>query len=280
MRLGIISVRKLLLSVSLVALAAAVPAATGVAPAQASVLTGVVAQQASPRMTGPQLLRSSQRALSVVAATAKKLPRETRKRSAPLLKAIKDADRALKDLDRAVKAKDSRALSKALTAATRAAGRLNSAYKRSKLKSRSMREGMRSFNASWEQTQSRLRGNAQPSASVAKANGRRIAATQQRLRGLAEQRRSSPSEYEELLFLLAALDRAQMLNRSPEWQWLAMLAMEEAFGWYGGYYDYMAAYQPDYYGYYQDDYLWWNGVSGYSTSIITTRSTAATTRPS
>ena len=79
--------RQLMLSVSLLALIGAVPAAAlAAAPAATPVVGGSAALAAlatSASLSGPQLLGKSQRALSVVAVSLKKMTRAERGRSAP-----------------------------------------------------------------------------------------------------------------------------------------------------------------------------------------------------
>ena len=136
--------RQLMLSVSLLALIGAVPAAALARPAAtaplaggSAVLAGLAASSAS--LSGPQLLGKSQRALSVVAVSLKKMTRAERGRSAPFVKAVRAADRALKAVRDAVARKDNKALGKAVSAASRAVGTLNSTYKRAKLKNRGVK---------------------------------------------------------------------------------------------------------------------------------------------
>ena len=256
--------RQLMLSVSLLALIGAVPAAAlAAAPASTPVVGGSAALAAlatSASLSGPQLLGKSQRALSVVAVSLKKMTRAERGRSAPFIKAVRAADRALKAVKDAVARKDNKALGKAISAASRAVGTLNSTYKRAKIKNRAVKEGMRAFNESWKLTQKRL-GGGKPTKDQRTANARRIGAMRRNLATRQESRRDRQDEYDELAYMIAVLDRALMLNRSDEYAWMALIAMDDFYGWYGGYYDYMVVYEPDYAQYYYDDYRYCSGIS-------------------
>ncbi|MFO1237929.1 MAG: hypothetical protein U1F24_13135 [Alphaproteobacteria bacterium] len=256
--------RQLMLSVSLLALIGAVPAAAlAAAPAATPVVGGSAALAAlatSASLSGPQLLGKSQRALSVVAVSLKKMTRAERGRSAPFIKAVRAADRALKAVKDAVARKDNKALGKAISAASRAVGTLNSTYKRAKIKNRAVKEGMRAFNESWKLTQKRL-GGGKPTKDQRTANARRIGAMRRNLATRQESRRDRQDEYDELAYMIAVLDRALMLNRSDEYAWMALIAMDDFYGWYGGYYDYMVVYEPDYAQYYYDDYRYCSGIS-------------------
>lgn len=256
--------RPLLLSVSLVALLAAVPSAALSASQLAAAAAGAqsAAARKTVKATGPELLKKTQRALSVTAAAVRAMPRAARSRSAPFVKAIGETDKALKAIGHAIGGKDKAKLAKAVSAASRAAGRLNATYKKAALKDSGAAEGMRAFNAAWPETLKRLGGTkAKATPQKARENARRIAA----LRGRAEAQRQragiTPGELEDLIYLIAALDRAFTLNRSPEYQWLAVCELDGVYGWYGGVYDYYAVYEPGYVAYYQEDYDYWRGVS-------------------
>ncbi len=224
--------------------------------------TAALSMMARAPMSGDDLLRQSQRSLSLVSVSMKRMTRADRAKSAPMLKAVKEADRALKAVKAATHSRDSRALARALSAASRAVGKLNSTYKRARLKDRNVKEGMRSFNAAWQQTQKRLQGaKGRGNKELARSNARRINAVKNRLVAQRDRRRDYRDEYDELVYLIAMLDRALYLNRYDDYQWQALATLDDCYGYYDGYYDYIVVYQPDYVSYYRDDYYYWNGVN-------------------
>ena len=255
-----------MLSVSVVALTIGIPAAAvsaTAAPVSDAVFnSAALSMMARAPMSGNDLLRQSQRSLSLVSVSLKRMTRADRAKAAPMLKALKEADRALKAVKTATGNRDSRALARALSAASRAVGKLNSTYKRARLKDRNVKEGMRAFNASWQQTQKRLQGaKGRGNKELARANARRINAVKTRLVAQRDRRRDYRDEYDELVYLIAMLDRALYLNRYDDYQWQALAVLDDCYGYYDGYYDYMVVYQPDYIQYYRDDYYYWNGVN-------------------
>lgn len=258
--------RQWMLSASVVALTIGIPAAAvsaAASPARdASFSNAALAMMARAPMNGNDLLRQSQRSLSVVSVSLKRMSRADRAKAAPMLKAIKEADRALKAVKTATSKRDNKSLARALSAASRAVGKLNSTYKRARLKDRNVKEGMRSFNVSWQQTQKRLQGaKGRGNKDLARDNARRINAVKRRLETQRDNRRDYRDEYDELVYLIAMLDRALTLNRYDDYQWQALATLDDCYGYYDGYYDYMVIYQPDYIQYYRDDYYYWNGVN-------------------
>jgi hypothetical protein len=263
--------RPLLVSVSALALICGLPAgllAANVAPgAQAASVTALMAaasNTAKPKKaaaSGADLLRQTQKSLAVVAATTKRLSRSDRKQAAPFVRAIGLSDRQMKAIKDAVARKDKKALAKAVSEASRIIGKLNSTYKLARIGDKRVAEGMRAFNASWNQTLKRLGGGkAKVTAESTKANGRRINAAKKRVvarKGQTQRR----EDLEQLALVIALLDEALLLNRSPEYQWMALARCDEAFGYYGGYYDYIAVYEPQYVTTVQEDYYYWNSVS-------------------
>ncbi len=223
--------------------------------------SGIVTMAASAaKASGGELLRKAQKALSVAVVSVKALPLETLATSAPFLKAVSDADKALAGVKDAVAKKDDKTLARAVSHAARAVGALNSTFKQAKIDDPKVKEGVRAFNAAWDKTLRRLGGAKPGTPQQAQDNGRRIAALPRQIAALQAKRAQDAADAEELAYLLAALDRAEQLNRDADLQWLALLALDEALGWYGGYYDYLATYRPDYASAWLDDYLYWNGL--------------------
>ncbi|MCC6918128.1 MAG: hypothetical protein IT548_02930 [Alphaproteobacteria bacterium] len=272
--------RPLLLSVSFLALAAGIPglaltAAAGPTPAGAlslapladgpSLVEPVAARQGSKtkqgKASGAELLRKTQTSLSVVATTTKRLSRADRSKAAPFVQAIATTDRQMKALKAAIASKDKKALAKAVSATSRVVGKLNATFEMSKIQDRKVHEGMRSFNAAWTQTLKRLGGaKALVTAESTRANARRINAVRTRIEGRRAQTQRR-EDLEQLALILALLDEALLLNRSADYQWMALARLDQAFGYYGGYYDYYAVYDPTYVVQFQDDYYYWNNVS-------------------
>ena len=261
--------RPFLISVSLIALMAGIPAAalasssaSGLPVAGSAALFAAAAKPAKgQKETGATLLRSTQRALSLVATSVKKADKASLNRSAPFLKAIKEADRALKALKDATAAKDAKKLSRAVSAASKAVGKLNSTYKRANLTNKNVKEGMRALNAAWPQTQKRLAGTPKKvTPATTKANSRRITAVKKRMEKQRQRPGIKKTELDELVYFIAELDRALTLNRSPEYQWEAIAVLDSCYGGYDGYYEYMAVYEPEEAAYYAEDVEYWESV--------------------
>ncbi len=223
------------------------------APAQAS--------RAPAAMTGDQLLQNTRKALSVVAVTTGKLSRAERARAAPFVRAQGDADRALRNLRGATRSRDERALTRALREATQANGRLNSTYRRSNIGDRRVREGMRALNASWDQTVRRFGAAGRGNPELARSNARRISAVRSRLEAQRVARSRDAQAVAELALMVAMLDRALLLNRDPRNQWYALVALDDVYGYYAGYYDYVVVYEPRYVEFFRDDFRYWRGVN-------------------
>jgi len=268
--------RPLLLSVSFLALVAGIPtlALTAAArPTPAGAISGSEtslvekiaarpgAEAKQGKASGAELLRKTQTSLSVVATTTKSLSRSARAKAAPFVQAIATTDRQLKALKAAVASKDRKALAKAVSATSRIVGKLNATFEMSKIADHKVREGMRALNASWTQTLKRLGGaKTLVTADSTRANARRISAIRKRV----EARKAQTQRQEDLAqfaLILALLDEALLLNRSADYQWMALARLDQAFGYYGGYYDYYAVYDPTYVVLFQDDYYYWNNVA-------------------
>ncbi|MFO0041641.1 MAG: hypothetical protein ACK55W_06835, partial [Pseudomonadota bacterium] len=200
-------------------------------------------------------------ALSVVAVTTGKLSRAERARAAPFVRAQGDADRALRNLRGATRSRDERALTRALREATQANGRLNSTYRRSNIGDRRVREGMRALNASWDQTVRRFGAAGRGNPELARSNARRISAVRSRLEAQRVARSRDAQAVAELALMVAMLDRALLLNRDPRHQWYALVALDDVYGYYAGYYDYVVVYEPRYVEYFRDDFRYWRGVN-------------------
>lgn len=248
----------LLATASVAALASLPAQASSVLPAGSAGLVAMATSAA--RASGGDLLRKAQKALSVAVVAVKALPLETLATSAPFLRAVSDADKALAGVKEAIAGRNDKTLARAISQAARAVGTLNATYKQAKIADPKVKEGVRAFNAAWDRTLRRLGGARPGTAQQAQDNGRRIAALQRQIEALKAKRAQEAADAEELAYLLAALDRAEQLNRNADMQWLALLALDEALGWYGGYYDYLATYHPDLAVAWLDDYLYWNGL--------------------
>lgn len=252
--------RRLLISASLAALVAwPAQATSSTALSGDSVALFGTAAAATQNATGAELLKKTQRGLSVALAAAKKLAQPARAKAAPFFKAVKKADKALKDLAAAVAKKDAKAVGRALSAAGKEVGALNSTFKHAKISDKATKEGMRAFNAAWNETVKRLKG-AKSTPEARKKNNRRISAVKKKVKDQRGKRSSNPAEDAALAYLLGLLDDAMAMNRSDDYGWYSNYLFDEAMGWYGGYYDYLGTYDPATAGLYLDDYGYWRSV--------------------
>ncbi|BCW89548.1 hypothetical protein sos41_27140 [Alphaproteobacteria bacterium SO-S41] len=253
--------RRLLISASMAALIAwpAGAAAPSALPAGYAALFAAAPAKATKNATGAELLKKAQRGLSVALTAAKKLAAPARAKAGPFFKAVSKADKALKDLAAAVGAKDSKALGRALSAASTAVGTLNSTYKRAGIKDKATKEGMRAFNASWTETVKRLKGT-KSNPETRQANNRRIGGVKRKVEDLRGQRSGNGAEDAALAYLLGLLDDAMAYNRSDDEAWYANYLFDQAMGWYDGYYDYLGAYDPATAGFYLDGYGYWRSI--------------------
>lgn len=246
----------LLASVSLVALLGLPAQAAPAVPASSAAL---MAAASSAKVTGSDLLKKAQKALAVALTSVKGLSADKLSTSAPYLKAISEADKALLAIKDAIASKDNAKLGKAVSEGAKAVGRLNSTYKKANIDDPKVKEGMRAFNKAWDKTLKRLGGAKPGTPQQAQDNGRRIAALNRQIADLKAKQAEQDAQ-DELAYLLDQLARAQELNRNPDYQWLALLALDEALGYYGGYYDYLAAYDPDLAVSWLEPYNYWNGL--------------------
>lgn len=251
--------RRLLVSTSLAALLVWPSGALTTAPVAEGAAALALAAPAAQNATGAELLRKSQRSLSVALTAAKKLDAKARKKAGPYFKAIERADEALKDLSAAIGAKNNAKLGRALSAATKAVGTLNSTYKHAAIGDKATKEGMRAFNASWTETVKRLKGG-KSTPETRQQNNRRIAGVKNRINDQRGRRSGNTGEEAALAYLLGLLDDAMMYNRSDDDAWYANYLFDQAMGWYDGYYDYLGAYDPATAGLYLDDYGYWRSI--------------------
>lgn len=247
--------RRLLISAALAALAG-FPLTSSIAGAEPA------ASAAKEKATGPELLRKTERGLAVAVTAASKLSKDKLAKAAPFLGDAGDAATALSKLADAVEKKDDQALGKAVSAASKAVGTVNAAFKRAAIADPAVKEGMRAFNASWDKTLKKL-GGKKGTPESRQANGRRIHAAKTKIDDLRKRRAGGGGNADEdamLAYILELLDNAYNLNRSDDYDWLALLGLDDAFGWYDGYYGYLNAYDPALAAYYADDYGYWNGL--------------------
>lgn len=222
------------------------------------------AAPAARKATADGLLVQAQKSLALTVASARRSPGIKTKAAGPFVKALGQADKAFKALRKAAASKRPKDFARALAAANRAVGRFNGAYRLSGLTDKPVKKSVGDLNKSWKAYFKRV-GGAKTAATPksTKENARRISALKGRLSKLSSRGNVDPRQKRELQRMQRALERAEAANRIAASQWLALAMLDEVFGWYGGFYDYVVVYDPAYAADYRDVYAYWSDVSTY-----------------
>lgn len=227
--------------------------------------TKAAAAAQNRKLTADELLVQAQRSLALTVAAAKRAPKIKSKAAAPFVKSLDETTKALKTLRTAASSRNAKRFSRALKQAFEAMGRLNATYRLSDLRAKDVRKGVQGVSKSWQAYFARVGGSkAAATPESTRANARRIASLKKSVSTVRDRRSMSPREVRELTLMLEALERAEAANRAAANQWLALLLLDEIFGWYGGYYDYIVIYEPEYAYYYREEYVYWSEVIEYT----------------
>ena len=235
--------------------------------ADVSGLSVPYAEAAKPKakLSPAQMMTRMEQALVLISTRLAARPAAERKRAAPLVKALVDANKALKAVKSATNKKKKKALAAALPKASAALARVDKAFRLSGIKAKSVSVPVASLKGLWRDYLARTgaaagKGNKER----AVANARRINGMKKQLRTLGDGRASDRRLRAQLAEIERRLDQAEAANRSLQNQWLATLLIAEALGLYSGYYDYVVVYYPSDVRYYDDSYAYFSAEYRYS----------------